>query len=62
MLRMNVKLVDFIGDEHKEQPEGIAFSFPDYLKLVDWTGRAIRDDKAGAISDNLPPHFGQIRD
>jgi len=50
-----VKLMDFIGDEHKDQPEGIAFSFSDYLELVDWTGRAIRDDKTGAISDNLPP-------
>jgi REP element-mobilizing transposase RayT len=55
-----VKLVDFIGDEHKEQPEGIAFSFSDYLKLVDWTGRAIRDDKTGAISDGLPPILARL--
>ena len=50
-----VKLFDFIGDEHTNQPEGIAFSFPDYLELVDWTGRVVRDDKAEAISDSLPP-------
>ncbi len=55
-----VKLADFIGDEHKGQPEGITFSFPDYLELVDWSGRAIRDDKAGAIADNLPPILARL--
>ena len=55
-----VKLADFIGDEHKDQPEGIAFSYPDYLELVDWSGRAIRDDKAGAIADNLPPILARL--
>lgn len=34
---------------------GIAFSLSDYLQLVDWTGRAIRDDKAGHIGNHLPP-------
>ena len=49
-----VKLADFIGDEHKNQPEGIAFSFPDYLELVDWTGRAVRDDKTGLLRMVFP--------
>ncbi|MCF6261705.1 MAG: hypothetical protein L3J98_16345 [Gammaproteobacteria bacterium] len=31
-----------------------------YLELVDWTGRAIRDDKVGAISDNLPPILARL--
>ncbi len=55
-----VKLFDFIGDEHNNQPEGIAFSFPDYLELVDWTGRVVREDKAGAISDSLPPVLAKL--
>ncbi len=50
-----VKLIDFIGHEHKNQPEGIAFSFSDYMKLVDWTGQVVRDDKTGAIAESLPP-------
>ncbi|MCF6258648.1 MAG: transposase [Gammaproteobacteria bacterium] len=56
----SVKLTDFIRDEHKDQPEGIAFSYLDYLELVDWSGRAIRDDKAGAIADNLPPILDRL--
>ena len=27
----------------------------DYLELVDWSGKIIRDDKRGAIASNLPP-------
>jgi len=56
-----VKLVEFIGDAYKEQPEGIAFSYPDYLELVDWIGRAVGDDKTGVISDNLPPILTTLR-
>jgi REP element-mobilizing transposase RayT len=33
----------------------IPFSWPDYLQLIDWTGRAIRDDKRGAIQQDVPP-------
>lgn len=33
---------------------GIPFTITDYLSLVDWTGRVIRDDKRGAIAHNLP--------
>ena len=34
---------------------GIIFDQVDYIKLVDWTGRIIRDDKRGAITETLPP-------
>ncbi len=45
-------LLPFIGNERDNQPNGIAFSLKDYLELVDDTGRIIRDDKRGAISEN----------
>ena len=45
-------LQPFIGNEHDNQANGLAFSLTDYLELVDDTGRIIRDDKRGAISEN----------
>ncbi|GIU13509.1 MULTISPECIES: transposase [unclassified Shewanella] len=46
------KLLPFIGNETKLQSKGINFSLQDYLTLVDETGRIIRDDKHGAISQS----------
>ena len=34
---------------------GIPFTWEDYLVLVDWTGRVVREDKRGAINHQLPP-------
>ncbi|OBT09397.1 transposase [Vibrio sp. UCD-FRSSP16_10] len=45
-------LLPFIGNEQQHQPKGIAFSLKDYLELVDETGRIIRNDKKGAISEH----------
>jgi len=45
-------LLPFIGNECDNQPNGIAFSLTDYLELVDDTGRIIRNDKRGHISEN----------
>ena len=33
----------------------LPFYLADYLALVDWTGRAIRDDKRGHIPHSMPP-------
>ncbi|UML93572.1 transposase [Shewanella xiamenensis] len=45
-------LLPFIGNECDNQPNGIAFSLTDYLQLVDDTGRIIRNDKRGSISES----------
>jgi len=39
----------------KENEKAIAFSLKDYSELLDWTGRALRDDKRGAIPGRAPP-------
>ena len=39
----------------------IPFSFPEYLALVDWTGRSIRDDKSGYIDPKFPPIATRLR-
>ncbi len=43
---------DAITDQKNSR---IPFSLYDYLQLVDWTGRAIRDNKRGHIPSHLPP-------
>ena len=54
--KMPIKpLLRFEGDLRNELQGGILFSFQAYLELVDWTGRIIRNDKQGHISNDLPP-------
>jgi hypothetical protein len=48
------RLFPFRGPERINASKGIPFSFTDYLELVDWTGRAVRDDKRGHIPADLP--------
>jgi REP element-mobilizing transposase RayT len=48
-------LLPFVGDHSEAKPKGLMFSLADYLELMDWSGRAIREDKAGHIdSAQLP--------
>ena len=35
-------------------PDGLPFRLTDYLELVDWTGRQVREDKRGSIEEGLP--------
>jgi hypothetical protein len=48
-------LSKFDGNVTSREQIGILFSFDDYLRLVDTTGRMIRPNKRGAIPINLPP-------
>jgi hypothetical protein len=48
-----VPLLKFQSATH-ESCCAIPFSLSDYLELVDWTGRAQRDDKRGAITSHQP--------
>jgi len=48
-------LYPFAGNYRQPMPRGLAFNLTDYLELVDWTGRGIRDDKPGAISESASP-------
>jgi len=42
-------------------PFGLAYNLFDYLELLDWTGRAIRDDKRGFINSDLPPVLTRLQ-
>jgi len=48
-------LLHFEGNIRNEVQKGILFSLSDYLQLVDWTGRIVRNDKRGAIPRSTPP-------
>lgn len=48
-------LASFVGNPGKNIPKGIPFRLTDYIELVDFTGRCIREDKRGYISNQLPP-------
>lgn len=47
-------LLDFTGYEHKDKINGIPFRLMDYIELVDWIGRQIREDKRGHIDERQP--------
>ncbi len=47
-------LFPFAGNPRQGMPEGIQMRLTDYLELVDWTGRQIRENKRGSISETEP--------
>lgn len=51
----HTKLANFVGNPRKHMPQGLPFQLNDYIELIDITGRVIRDDKLGYISQKLPP-------
>ncbi len=56
----NTALFPFVGYPRKNIPDGLPFRLTDYIELVEWTGRIIREDKRGAISAALPPLLDRL--
>ncbi|MEA5446473.1 transposase [Gammaproteobacteria bacterium AB-CW1] len=54
------RLLDFAGDERWNGPDGLPFSLDDYIELVDWSGRIVREGKRGAIPEDLPPILDRL--
>ncbi|TNC91496.1 MAG: transposase [Thalassolituus sp.] len=53
-------LLPFAGNPRQDIPEGIQMRLTDYLDLVDWTGRQIRDNKRGSISEAEPAIMNRL--
>ncbi len=55
-MKQQVKtLMPFVGNPRKDMPDGLPFKLTDYMELVDWSGRILREDKRGAIPNDFPP-------
>ena len=55
--KTNTELLSFKGGASlkTDAQKGLPFSLEDYFELIDWTGRAIRHDKKGAIPSSVLP-------
>jgi hypothetical protein len=42
---------------HSKEQRGLPFKLLDYVELVEWTGRCIREDKRDAIPEHIKPIF-----
>ena len=49
------QLMPFAGYHRNNMPKGLPFRLNDYLDLVEWTGRQMREGKRGSIDFQLPP-------
>lgn len=55
-------LLPFVEAEHSAtQRCALPFKLRDYLDLVDWTGRCVRNDKRGAINSSKPLILDRLR-
>jgi hypothetical protein len=54
-------LLPFVGYPRREKPKGLPSRLQDYLELVDWTGRAILENKRGYIPGNQPQMLERLQ-
>jgi REP element-mobilizing transposase RayT len=53
-------LIPFIDGNGIIDTAYIPMNLSDYIELIDWSGRQIRPDKRGSISDNAPPILARL--
>src|SRR5690606_12696566 len=57
--RTKIPLRAFADEVERNEP-AIPYALHDYLALVDWSGRLIRNNKRGAIEAALPPLLKRV--
>ena len=53
-------LLHFEGGIRDEMQQGILFPLSEYLQLVDWTGRMVRNDNRDGIPSSTPPMLTRL--
>lgn len=54
-------MMPFAGNPRMDMPKGLPFRLQDYIELLDWTGRIIRDDKKAYIENTIPPVLTRLQ-
>ncbi|MES9986609.1 MAG: hypothetical protein ABW077_01755 [Candidatus Thiodiazotropha endolucinida] len=54
-------LLPFAGYPRQDMPKGLPFRLKDYLELLDWTARAILENKHGYIPAHQPPILERLQ-
>ena len=54
-------LLSFVGNPRADTPKGLPFRLADYLELLDWSGRAVLENKRGAILQDQPPILERLQ-
>ena len=52
---------DCLAPFKEQADDGIPFSLKDYLELVDWGGREVKNSKRGYIPTNIPPILSRLK-
>ncbi|WP_175487807.1 transposase [Microbulbifer thermotolerans] len=55
------RLFPFASNPRESMPVGLPFQLQDYLELVDWSGRCLRENKRGTIDEQLPPILERLQ-
>ena len=50
-----IPLMKLVSQRQDPHPNSLGFTLTDYLELVDWAGREIREGKRGSINESAPP-------
>ena len=56
-----VPLMRLLRQSQDPHRNAVGYSTKDDLELVDWAGRAMRDDKRGAIENSIPPILERLK-
>ena len=53
-------LMPLVGNPREDMPFGLPFRLSDYLDLVEWTGRQVREEAAGRIPETAATMLGRL--